>query len=113
MNSRSDREATYEVRIRGRLDESWLDWLDAVTIEIDGEEDGQEVTVLTGQFDQAALRGLLTRLWDLNITVLSVGPLNPAMGDHHPSQGRRETVPDHGAADLPTAHGERIEARRD
>lgn len=115
MSSRSDMEATYEVRIRGRLDGSWSDWLDGVTMAID-EEDGREVTVLTGRLDQAALRGLLTRLWDLNVTVLSVVLLNPAMGGHHSHHGRRvrrTNVPDHGTACLPKARGERIEALRD
>ena len=38
--------------------------------------DGAPVTTLSGTFDQAALRGLLSKIWDLNLTVLSVTRVN-------------------------------------
>jgi hypothetical protein len=74
MNSRPADVVTYQVRVRGRLDESWLDWLDRLRMTFEPEADGLGVTVLTGAFDQAALRGLLSYLWDMNLTVLSVEP---------------------------------------
>jgi hypothetical protein len=64
--------ARYEIRVRGRLNESWFDWLDGVTMTYEAESEGPGVTVLTGSFDQAALRGILAHLWDLNLTVLGV-----------------------------------------
>ena len=59
---------SYQIRVQGRLDEDWSDWLDKMTIVYDSG-----VTTLTGPVaDQAALRGILTRIWDLNLTLLSV-----------------------------------------
>ena len=72
MSSRLADVVTYQVRVRGRLDESWLDWLDRLSMTFEPETDGLGVTVLTGELDQAALRGLLSYLWDMNLTVLSV-----------------------------------------
>jgi len=64
----------YQVRISGHLDESWGIWLDCVTgICHITEEDQRPVTILTLSIpDQPALRGLLNRLFDLNLTLLSV-----------------------------------------
>ncbi len=76
MSSRLGEGSTYEVRILGRLDERWSDWLNGVTIAFAGEEDGRETTILIGHLDQAGLRGLLTRIWDLNLTVVCVGLLD-------------------------------------
>jgi hypothetical protein len=84
MNRQVGEEATYEVRVRGRLDESWSDWLNGVTLACEDEACGGEITVLTGHFDQAALRGLLTRLWDLNLTLESVAVLDRRRHDRHP-----------------------------
>ncbi len=56
--------------VRGRLAGGWLVWADEVVVETD-----DDVTILwVSLADQAALRGFLSRLWDLNITVLSVNP---------------------------------------
>lgn len=59
----------YHIRIKGHLDESWSAWLDdlVITHEADG------VTLLSGSVvDQAALLGLLRRLHDLGLTLLSI-----------------------------------------
>jgi len=56
----------------GKLDERWTDWFGGMEISAEGSEDSP-VTVLTGPVvDQAALRGLLTKIWDLNLAVISV-----------------------------------------
>jgi hypothetical protein len=58
----------YEIRLPGRLDKDWSDWLDGMSITYEGD-----VTVLRGQVvDQAALRGILSKIWDLNRTVISI-----------------------------------------
>ena len=58
----------YEIRVKGTLDKSWSDWFEGMVI---SHEDGN--TLLKGKVaDQAALRGILTRIWDLNRTVISV-----------------------------------------
>jgi hypothetical protein len=70
---------TYQIRVQGRLDESWSEWLDgmAITCEVGG--DGADITVLTGvAIDQAALHGVLDRIRDLNLPLLSVNRLPSA-----------------------------------
>ncbi len=63
----------YEITVKGSLDPGWSDWFTdmAVAVEALGEE--RPLTVLTGEVgDQAALRGMLNKLWDLNLTLISV-----------------------------------------
>ena len=68
----------YQIRIRGHLGHGWTDWFGGLTITL--EEDGD--TLLTGQVaDQAALHGLLNRVRDLGMPLISVsrveaGPAN-------------------------------------
>ena len=63
----------YQIVVQGRLDDSWATWLDGMTIARTHARDGTPVVVLTGPVaDQAALRGLLSRLWDLNLTVIAM-----------------------------------------
>ena len=60
---------SYEIRIRGRLDDRWARWFD--DMELDVGADG--VTTLSGRVvDQAALHGLLARLRDVGLPLLSV-----------------------------------------
>jgi hypothetical protein len=71
--SDADRPATYHIRVRGRLDQSWSDWFDGMTVEVESQEDGLPVTTLTGVvLDQAALHGLLNRIRDLDLPLLAV-----------------------------------------
>lgn len=59
----------YEIRVKGHLDPSWSDWFDGLTIT---HEDNGE-TLLAGTLtDQAALHGLLNRVSDLGIPLISV-----------------------------------------
>jgi hypothetical protein len=63
-----DQAAVYQIQVRGKLDESWSDWLNGMTITF---ESG--VTTLTGLVsDQSALRGILDRIWDLNLLLIAV-----------------------------------------
>ena len=58
-----------EIRVKGQIDQDWSDWLDGLTIT--HTERGE--TVLAGSVrDQAALRGLLDRLADLGLQLISV-----------------------------------------
>ena len=60
---------TYRFRVRGHLDDSWSDWFGGLTLR--RHEDG--TTVLVGQVaDQAALHGVLNRIRDLGIPIISV-----------------------------------------
>ncbi len=72
----ADRQRTYRIIVQGRLDESWSQWLSGMSVSIERTDDGIPVTVLTGPVvDQSALRGILNRLWDLNLTLISVNPV--------------------------------------
>ena len=66
-------QATYRIQVRGWIGERWEDWLDGMVLTHEGAQDGNPVTALTGLVaDQVALRSLLARIWDLNLTVLSL-----------------------------------------
>jgi hypothetical protein len=70
--------ATYRIQVQGRLDPSWSDWFDGMTLEVESQEDGLLVTTLTGVvLDQAALHGLLNRVRDLDLPLLAVQRLAP------------------------------------
>lgn len=63
---------TYEIKIRGWIDQHWAAWFDGLTMRYEGTETSP-LTVLNGPVvDQAALRGIVCRIWDLNLTLLSV-----------------------------------------
>ena len=64
-----DGQAVYQVRVKGNLDGKWSDWFDGFTTT--PQADG--TTLLTGPVaDQAALHGLLARIRDLGLPLLSV-----------------------------------------
>ena len=67
-----DRPATYQIKVPGYLDERWSEWAEGMTITIESEGDDPPVTTLTGTIDQAALQGLLRRLYSLGLPLLSV-----------------------------------------
>jgi hypothetical protein len=60
------------------VDKRWFDWLDGLTMAFEHDSSGQWTTVLTVGVDQSALRGVLNRMWDLNLTLLSVRRRDPA-----------------------------------
>ena len=65
--------ASYQIRILGRLDESWMEWLNGTQITIDKDTSESPISRIDGIVaDQAGLRGILTRLWDLNLTLVSL-----------------------------------------
>jgi hypothetical protein len=67
-----DRAVTYQVRVPGHVGESWSDWAGGMTITVESEDAGPPVTTLTGTLDQAALQGLLRRLYALGLPLISV-----------------------------------------
>jgi hypothetical protein len=68
----------HQIRIRGHLGQQWTDWFEGLTITL--EEDGN--TLLTGPvLDQSALYGLLKKVRDLGMPLLSVNQVKPGQGD--------------------------------
>ncbi len=66
------RTMIYQIRIKGLLDHQWTDWFGGMTVS--ATEDGD--TLLTGPVeDQAALHGLLKRVRDSGLSLVSVSPL--------------------------------------
>jgi len=64
----------YQIKLKGHLNESWADWFDGLTFT--HEEDG--TTTLTGEIvDQSALHGLLKKVRDLGLPLISVNQVEP------------------------------------
>jgi hypothetical protein len=87
----------YEIRLKGRLDDRWADWFEGLTITV--EDNGE--TLLAGPVvDQAALYGLLRRVRDLGLPLLSVRQVEAREADrsdgnedsdHHRSKEEKNT----------------------
>ncbi|MBN2503499.1 MAG: hypothetical protein JXB38_22170 [Anaerolineales bacterium] len=74
----SSQTPVYQIQLKGHLAPRWTDWFDGmlITLETDGN------TYLTGPVsDQAALHGLLKKVRDLGLTLLSVERLEPGQID--------------------------------
>ena len=66
------RAVTYQIKVQGHLDEYWSEWFDDLTITYDEQDD----TILTGPVtDQSALHGLLKKVRDLGLPLISVNPV--------------------------------------
>lgn len=64
----------YEIRLKDHLDSRWSEWFEGLTITL--EESGS--TLLSGPLaDQAALHGILKKVRDLGLTLLSVNSVEP------------------------------------
>ena len=68
----------YQIRIKGHLGSQWTDWFEGLTITLEDNGD----TLLTGLVvDQAALHGLLKKVRDLGMPLVSVSPLEQGQAD--------------------------------
>ena len=80
LNSKTDagESAVYQIRIKGHLSAGWTDWFAGLTITLEDNGD----TLLTGPVvDQAALHGLLRKVRDLGMPLVSVSPIEPHQAD--------------------------------
>ena len=69
-------QAAYRIVVQGELDAKWSAWFNDVTITFERADDDVPLTVLTAQMvDQSRLRGILNKLWDMNLTVISLNRL--------------------------------------
>jgi hypothetical protein len=74
-----------EIRVKGQIDQDWSDWCGGLTI----THTGRGETVLAGSVrDQAALRGLLDRLADLGLQLISVA----STGTNNPKNSREVQI---------------------
>jgi len=80
FNPKTDpvKATVYQIRIKGHLDSQWTDWFEGLTITLEDNGD----TLLTGSVvDQAALHGLLKKVRDLGMPLISVSPLEHNQAD--------------------------------
>jgi hypothetical protein len=69
-----DESGLYEIRLKGHLNDRWAEWFDGLTITLEDNGD----TLLTGPVvDQAALHGLLKKVRDLGMPLISINFVNP------------------------------------
>jgi hypothetical protein len=67
-----DRQVTYEITVPGVLDTQWLDWDGVTSLIVESDSTDVPVTKLISTVDQAALQGLLRRLYSLGLPLISV-----------------------------------------
>lgn len=69
----SETAERYEIHLKGILGSEWSEWFDGMIV----SSDGQGNTILTGSVaDQAALHGILDRVRDSGLTLLSINTIN-------------------------------------
>ena len=71
--SSGSQRSSYEIHVRGQLDESWSDWLEGLEVKL---LDNGEMILFGHIEDQAALMGTLNKLYRLNLTLLSLNEVN-------------------------------------
>ncbi len=70
--------ASYEIRVEGLLGHSWSAWFDGLDVTSEGVQ-----SVLTGELaDDAALHGVLAKIRDLGLQLISVRRLDPGARGH-------------------------------
>ena len=69
-------EAVYQIKVDGPLDEKWSNWFNGMTLSFEQANGDSPITILTVRVvDQARLRGILNKLWDMNLAVISLNRL--------------------------------------
>jgi hypothetical protein len=71
----------YQISVRGRLDDRWAVWFSGMAISYESSPDGATSTLIGRIGDQAALRGILERIWDLNLSLISLKLVTPERKD--------------------------------
>jgi len=67
-----DRPVSYQIKVPGHLDESWSEWAEDMVITVESDDDDMPITTLTCTVDQAALHGMLRRLYHQGLPLMSV-----------------------------------------
>jgi len=85
FDEKHNQHQRYEIRLKGHLDDRWTEWFESLTVSL--EEDGN--TLLTGLVvDQAALHGLLKKIRDLGLPLVSVNQVQ--FNETHPYRSKKE-----------------------
>jgi hypothetical protein len=84
---RFDKREGYEIQIGGVLDERWSDWFNDLQLSIEEADGGSRITTLTGALDSSALHGILARIRDLNLKLISVTQTGQPESNPHTQQG--------------------------
>lgn len=72
-----DQPGTYRIRVQGALDASWADYFDEMQFSTTTTPDGSAITTLSGGLtDQAAVQGVLQKLYNLGFPLISVEKLD-------------------------------------
>jgi hypothetical protein len=83
----------YEIKIKGLLDDHWQQWFEGMTLKRrESPEADQEYSLIRGWIvDQPALHGLLAKIRDLNLTLLSVRKISTSdLGDQEQGQNHEQ-----------------------
>jgi hypothetical protein len=76
--SHADQPTVYQIRLKGHLSRQWTEWFEGLTITLEDNGD----TLLTGSVvDQAALHGLLKKVRDLGMPLISAVDVDPNRAD--------------------------------
>jgi hypothetical protein len=73
VEKKADERVAYQIKVQGKLDARWSDWFSGLKVTV--ERQSPLVTMLVGVIDQSALRGILNKIWDLNLALISVTPI--------------------------------------
>jgi hypothetical protein len=87
MNTQQGASQIYQIKVQGMVDPSWSDWFEGMTIVSERVSDDATITTLTGAVpDQAALRGILLKIWDMNLSVVFLARMD--MGTQHRGESK-------------------------
>jgi hypothetical protein len=73
IDEKYDRHQCYEIRLKGHLDDRWIEWFEGLTIM---REDSGDTLLAGPVVDQAALHGLIKKVRDLGLPLVSVIPID-------------------------------------
>ena len=69
-------QAVYRIEVQEKLEENWSEWFGGMPVTVRSERSDLSTTTFTFTVaDQSALRGILNKIWDLNLTLISVNRL--------------------------------------
>ena len=77
-----ERGTFYEIQVQGKLDRGWEEWFSGFSVSAQHASLQSNTTTLVGPVtDQSALRGILCKLWDLNLTLISARRIEEGEND--------------------------------